>query len=168
MARRYEIYDAQWEKIKPYLGNTPKKTGRPQVDNRKLLNGVLWIMHTGAPWRDLPECYGPWQTVYKRFSQWQKDEKLRQLFENVRENPDMQDLCYRRNLYQSAWYTDFYHYKERHLVECFFMKIKEHHRIATRFEKLACRFLVSYLHSFGGCSTLACIILPVGHFRNIL
>ena len=93
MARRYEIDDVQWEKIKPYLGNTPKKTGRPQVDNRKLLNGVLWIMHTGAPWRDLPEYYGPWQTVYKRFSQWQKDEKLRQLFENVRENPDMQDLC---------------------------------------------------------------------------
>ena len=96
MARRYEIDDAQWEKIKPYLGNTPKKTGRPQADNRKLLNGVLWIMHTGAPWRDLPEYYGPWRTVYKRFSQWEKDEKLRQLFENVRENPDMQDLCIER------------------------------------------------------------------------
>ena len=83
MARRYEIDDAQWEKIRPYLGNTPKKTGRPQADNRKLLNGVMWILHTGASWRDLPEYYGPWQ----------KDEKLRQLFENVRENPDMQDLC---------------------------------------------------------------------------
>ena len=93
MARRYEIDDAQWEKIKPFLGNTPKKTGRPQADNRKLLNGVLWIMHTGAPWRDLPEYYGPWQTVYKRFSQWEKDEKLKQLFESVRKNPDMQDLC---------------------------------------------------------------------------
>lgn len=93
MARRYEIDDAQWEKIKPFLGNTPKKTGRPQADNRKLLNGVLWIMHTGAPWRDFPEYYGPWQTVYKRFSQWEKDEKLKQLFESVRKNPDMQDLC---------------------------------------------------------------------------
>ena len=76
MARRYEIDDAQWERIKPYLGNTQKKTGRPQSDNRKLLNGVLWILHTGAPWRDLPAHYGPWQTVYKRFSQWQKDDKL--------------------------------------------------------------------------------------------
>ena len=66
-------------KIKPYLGNTPKKTGRPQVDNRKLLNRVLRIMHT----EDLPEYYDPWQTVYKRFSQWQKDEKLRQLFEKA-------------------------------------------------------------------------------------
>ena len=44
MARRYEIDDAQWEKIRPYLGNTPKKNGRPQVDNRKLLNEVLWII----------------------------------------------------------------------------------------------------------------------------
>ena len=52
-------------------------------------------MHTGAPWRDLPEYYGPWQTVYKRFSQWEKDEKLKQLFESVRKNPDMQDLVYR-------------------------------------------------------------------------
>ena len=80
MARRYEIDDAQWEKIKPFLGNTPKKTGRPQADNRNLLNGVLWIMHTGAPWRDPPGYYGPWQTVYKRFSQWEKDEKLKQLY----------------------------------------------------------------------------------------
>ena len=51
------------------------------------------MMHSGAPWRDLPEYYDLWQTVYNRFSQRQKDEKLRQLFENVRENPDMQDLC---------------------------------------------------------------------------
>ena len=43
------------------------------------------------------------------------------------------------------WYTDFYHYKERHLVECFFMKIKDHRRIAMRFEKLACRFL-AFIH----------------------
>lgn len=93
MSRRYEIDDARWEKIEPFLGNTPKKTGRPQADNRKLLNGVLWIMHTGAPWRDLPEYYGPWQTVCKRFSQWEKDEKLKQLFESARKNPDMQDWC---------------------------------------------------------------------------
>ena len=77
MARRYEVTDAEWEKLSPYLGNNQKKMGRPQTDNRKLLNGVLWILRTGAPWRDLPECYGPWQTVYKRFAQWEKDEKLK-------------------------------------------------------------------------------------------
>ena len=93
MARRYEVTDEQWEVSQTYFGNSPKQTGRPQSDNRKLLNGVLWILHTGAPWRDLPEYYGPWQTVYKRFAQWQKNDKFKQLFENVRENPDMQDLC---------------------------------------------------------------------------
>ena len=92
MARRYEVTDTQWEIIKPYLGNTPKKTGRPQSDNRKILNGILWILHTGAPWRDLPEYYGLWQTVYKWFSQWQKDDKLKELFENIRNNPNMH-LC---------------------------------------------------------------------------
>ena len=93
MARRYEVTDAEWEKLSPYLGNNQKKMGRPQTDNRKLLNGILWILRTGAPWRDLPECYGPWQTVYKRFAQWEKDEKLKKLFESFREGADMQDLC---------------------------------------------------------------------------
>lgn len=93
MPRRYEIDDTQWKKIEPYLGNTPKKTGRPQINNRKIINGVLWILHTGAPWRDLPEYYGPWQTVYKRFAQWEKDGKLKEMFEHLRRNPDMQDLC---------------------------------------------------------------------------
>lgn len=93
MPRRYEMDDTQWEKIEPYLGNTAKKTGRPQINNRKICNGVLWILHTGAPWRDLPEYYGAWQTVYKRFAQWEKDGKLKEMFEHLRRNPDMQDLC---------------------------------------------------------------------------
>ena len=57
------------------------------------MNGVLWILWTGAPWRDLPEYYGPWQTVYKRFAQWQENGKLKEMFVYVRQNPDMQDLC---------------------------------------------------------------------------
>ena len=93
MARRFEVSDEQWAILSPYLGNTQKKTGRPQSDNRKLLNGVLWILRTGAPWRDLPEYYGPWQTVYKRFVQWEKNEKLKKLFESLQKGADMQDLC---------------------------------------------------------------------------
>ena len=93
MARRFEVTDEQWKILSPYLGNTQKKTGRPQADNRKIFNGVLWILRTGAPWRDLPEYYGPWQTVYKRFAQWEKDEKLKKLFESLRDGADMQDIC---------------------------------------------------------------------------
>lgn len=59
MVRRYEVTDEQWKIIEPHLENKAKRTGRPQADNRKLFNGVLWILRTGAPWRDLPEYYGP-------------------------------------------------------------------------------------------------------------
>lgn len=52
MARRYEVTDEQWKIIEPHLGNKAKRTGRPQADNRKLFNGVLWILRTGAPWRE--------------------------------------------------------------------------------------------------------------------
>ena len=93
MTRRYEVSDEQWEQIKPYLGNNRKKMGRPQSDNRKLLNGLMWILRTGAPWRDLPEYYGPWQTVYKRFVQWQNNDKLKEMFEQLRQGADMQDIC---------------------------------------------------------------------------
>ncbi len=92
MVRRYEVTDEQWKIIEPHLGNKPKRMGRPQADNRKLFNGVLWILRTGAPWRDLPEYYGPWQTVYKRFAQWQENGKLKALFDQLREGADMQDL----------------------------------------------------------------------------
>ena len=67
--------------------------GRPQADNRKLFNGVLFILRTGAPWRDLPEYYGPWQIVYNRFARWQENGQLKALFDQLREGADMQDLC---------------------------------------------------------------------------
>ncbi len=54
MARRYEVTDEQWRIIEPHLGNKAKRMGRPQADNRKLFNGVRWILRTGTPWRDFP------------------------------------------------------------------------------------------------------------------
>jgi len=93
MARRFEVTDEQWDILSPYLGNNQKKKGRPQADNRKIFNGVLWVLRTGAPWRDLPESYGPWQTVYKRFAQWEANETMKEIFENLRKGADMQDLC---------------------------------------------------------------------------
>lgn len=70
--RRYELTDEQWEFLKGFL---PQKaaTGRPPADFRTVLNGIFWILRAGAPWRDLPERYGPWKTVYHWFNQWRKD-----------------------------------------------------------------------------------------------
>jgi transposase len=71
MVEWHELTDAEWDVIRPWL--PPLKTrGRPYKDHRTIINGMLWILHTGAPWRDLPERYGPWQTVYSRFLRWSR------------------------------------------------------------------------------------------------
>ena len=91
--RRHEISDENWERIEHHF---PKRTehtmGRPCKDNRQMLNGILWILGTGAPWRDLPERYGPWQTVYKRFAKWQKDGIFEAIFEELSKDADLQDI----------------------------------------------------------------------------
>jgi transposase len=72
MARRHELTDEQYAKLLPLLPPERPATGRPNKDHRTVLNGILWRLRTGAPWRDLPERYGPWQTVYSRFRRWQR------------------------------------------------------------------------------------------------
>ena len=71
MPRRDELTDEQWLLIKPLF---PKPRvgvrGRPQRDAREVMNGVLWILRTGARWQDLPERYPPYQTCHRRFSAW--------------------------------------------------------------------------------------------------
>ena len=72
MVRRHELTDQAWAEIAPLL----PRTGRPGgqwADHRQVINGILWKLSTGVPWRDLPERYGPWETVYKRFARWQTD-----------------------------------------------------------------------------------------------
>ena len=67
--RRYELTDTQWSLIEDLF---PEQTmGRPRLNDRRLFNGILWILCSGAPWRDLPERYGKWQTVYSRFRRWE-------------------------------------------------------------------------------------------------
>ncbi len=68
---RYELTDEQWQRLQPLLPSH-KKEGRPPKDDRRIVNGMLWLLRTGAPWRDLPERYGPWGTVSSRFYRWRK------------------------------------------------------------------------------------------------
>jgi transposase len=67
---RYELSDFEWNAIKPHLPNKPR--GVPRVDDRRVLNGIFWVLRSGAPWADLPERYGPRTTVYNRFNRWRK------------------------------------------------------------------------------------------------
>jgi transposase len=71
--RRFEITDDEWHRLAPLLpATTPRRGGRWR-DHRQVLNSIVFRTRTGIPWRDLPERYGPWQTVYKRFARWQQD-----------------------------------------------------------------------------------------------
>lgn len=70
--KRHEVTDQEWEFLSPLIPGKHAPTGRPPSDPRVMLNGMMWILKTGAPWRDLPERFGPWQTVYDHFRNWRK------------------------------------------------------------------------------------------------
>ena len=68
MVRRHELSDKEWSIIEPLL---PRDTrGVARVDDRRVLNGILWRFRTGSPWADIPERYGPHKTCYNRFTRW--------------------------------------------------------------------------------------------------
>jgi len=68
--RRYALRDDQWTRIEALLPGKREDPGRTAADNRLFIDAVLWIGRTGAPWRDLPERYGKWNSVYQRFNRW--------------------------------------------------------------------------------------------------
>jgi transposase len=67
---RYELTDYEWAAIKPFLPNKPR--GVPRVNDRRVLNGIFWVLRSGAPWRDLPQELGPYTTCYNRFVRWRR------------------------------------------------------------------------------------------------
>ena len=70
---RRELTDTQWKRLRPLLPPQKPRTGRPAKPHRPVVEGILWALRTGAPWRDLPERYGPWKTCYDRFVRWRQD-----------------------------------------------------------------------------------------------
>jgi transposase len=243
--RRHELTDEEWRRVEKYFPQRqPGQLGRPRNEDRQMLNGILWIVRTGAPWRDLPEQYGAWSSVYNRFAQWQKSGLFQTILAELGVEADLQDMSMDSssshahqhsagakkeavnsdvnqhigisrggkttkihvivdalgnpihihlsagNLHDSTeaetalsdvplegtvvladkaynskairdsivnrgatycippksndkhpWDYDKFLYKERHLVECFFQKIQQFRGVATRYNKLACRFL---------------------------
>jgi transposase len=67
---RYELTDQEWAAIKPMLPNKPRGVAR--VNDRRVLNGIFWVLRSGAPWRDLPDSLGPYTTCYNRFVRWRR------------------------------------------------------------------------------------------------
>jgi transposase len=87
--RRHEIKDEDWERIKDMLPGQPGDPGVTAKDNRLFINAVLWIAKTGAPWRDLPERFGPWGSVWKRLDRWAKKGVWQRAFEAL-QDPDLE------------------------------------------------------------------------------
>lgn len=90
---RYEIQDKQWRLIQDLF--PPKRKpqgGRPAVDNRRMLNAMLWVARWGAPWRDLPDTFPNWKSVYTRFRRWQKAGIWDRVLEQVSKDPDEESV----------------------------------------------------------------------------
>jgi len=80
MARRYELTEEDWRRVEPHLPpRTTRRGGRGLRDHRQVLNGILWVLHTGAQWREVPDRYGPWQTACHRHARWRDDGTLGRL-----------------------------------------------------------------------------------------
>ena len=239
MLRRYELTDDEWNRVATLLPpENSGKQGRPSKCNRTILNGIVWIARSGAPWRDLPERYGSWQTVYSRFRKWIEDGILDNIFRVLSLEAELTELSIDASIVQAHQhsagakkgghqtkldtavvepaqksmvdaygypvyfmisegqrndinyaiplldhvdtngsnvladrgydsnkligyiythggeptipsrkgakfdrYCDWWLYKERHLVENYFLKLKAFRRIATRYDKLASTFL---------------------------
>lgn len=86
--RRYELSESELSRIEPLLSGRVGTPGRRAVDNRLFLNAVFWIARSGSAWRDLPERYGKWNTVYQRFRRWARSGRWQRIFAALQE-PDL-------------------------------------------------------------------------------
>ena len=102
MLKRYELTDAEWDKVATLFPpeNTGKR-GRPGKDNRTMLNAIVWLARSGAPWRDLPERYGPWKTVYSRFRKWIEDGILDHIFRVLSLEAELTELSIDASIVQA-------------------------------------------------------------------
>ncbi|MBW4670847.1 MAG: IS5 family transposase [Cyanomargarita calcarea GSE-NOS-MK-12-04C] len=80
---RGDLSNEQWERLKSLLPPQKPRTGKPNNDHRTVVNGILWILRTGAPWRDMPERYGKWESIATRFYRWQKALVWKQILERL-------------------------------------------------------------------------------------
>ena len=87
---RTVLTDAQWERIAPLVPGKKGDPGRNGEDNRRFVEGVLWMVRTGAPWRDLPDCFGKWFSVWKRFRRWALKGVFEKLFKALSGEPDFE------------------------------------------------------------------------------
>jgi transposase len=87
---RGDLSNREWQRLAPLLSAQKPQVGRPANDHRTTINGILWVLRTGAPWRDLPERYGAWQTVSGRFYSWRRTGVWQRILEKLQQQADEQ------------------------------------------------------------------------------
>ncbi len=92
MQRRHSLRDDQWERIEHALPGKSSDPGRTCSDNRLFVEAIMWIAKTGAPWRDLPQEYGKWSSVHKRFMRWAKKGVWQMVFNTLAVDADTEWL----------------------------------------------------------------------------
>ena len=85
---RGDLTSEQWWKLKPLLPPQKAWTGKPGLEHRQIVNGILWLHRTGAPWRDIPERYGNHRTISSRFYRWRKAGIWQQIWESLMQQAD--------------------------------------------------------------------------------
>ena len=116
--------DAQWAVLAPLLPPQRPRTGRPARDHRTVLSAILWVLRTGAPWRDLPELFGPWATAWSRFRRWTAAGVWARVLAALQRDADRAGAL--------AWETHYVDGTNR---------FKQYRRVATRHEKRAAHYL---------------------------
>jgi transposase len=150
---RYDLteFEWAWAAIKPMLPNKPR--GVPRMDDRRVLNGIFWVLRSGAPWRDLPQGFGPYTTCYNRFVRWRRAGVWNRIMEAVAAAHDAAvqmidtsqhgawaNIPPRQHRKEPICFSP-YLYRARNLVERFYNKVKQCRRVATRYDKLAVNYL---------------------------
>ena len=89
---RLVLSDADWDRISGLIIGRPDQKGSTGRDNRMFVEGVLWIVRTSSPWRDLPEAFGEWNSTWRRFNRWSQKGVWRRIFEAMSDDPDFEYL----------------------------------------------------------------------------
>ena len=91
MHERHDLIDDEWALLEPLLPDRTPQRGGQWRDHRQVVNGVLWRVRTGAPWRDMPAAYGPWETAYYRHRRWSADGTWERVLDGLRAGCDSDD-----------------------------------------------------------------------------
>lgn len=89
---RMILRDDQWDRIAPHIIGDERSRGTSGRNNRLFIEAVLWIVRTGSPWRDLPEVFGAWNSVFRRFSRWSRKGVWQRIFSALADDPDFEYL----------------------------------------------------------------------------